>query len=385
MKNILYTACFLMMPSSFLFAQEANTAKPQKIYGIAREDKPVAYYENQSRLWQELIEKEPSYAEGWINYFRAERAKLQLEQPDLWMNDKEAFNNTLSPILIKAKKDIGNTFDYYWMKAYNTSGKTRVDALKKAHSIDPERDEIYGGLLVHYASNFNTKEAVLLGKRMLMSNIYSDANLKWNYNALVSVEKDGILITLGDIDGISKWVLQYGANIRPDVLVISKWLLATDTAYQHTIYRTIDIPLPKLQVTNFKDTSLYADYLIADLLKRAKRPAYISSGNPPSFFKNNGLEGNLHLVGIVLKYSNEAFDNTPFLIENFENNYYLEYLFKNFQHHQEDKLVKMQLNATYLPGLKQLKEYFQSKGKEAKVKHYDKLINQIVSDSLLKE
>ena len=38
-----------------------------------------------------------------------------------------------------------------------------------------------------------------------------------------------MIITNGDMDGIPKYVLQSGANVRPDVLIISKWFLVLGT------------------------------------------------------------------------------------------------------------------------------------------------------------
>ena len=373
------------VPSSILFAQQESNVKPNKIEGIAKENKSLSYYQEQSSLWHALVEKEPDYAEGWHYYYKAERAKLQLEQPHLWANDKKAFYLKLSPITNEAKKYIASEFEYHYLMGLNSEGKDAADALKKAYEIDPERSEAYGWLFTHYVPRFKKEQCIDLAKRMLKNNTYSDANLKWNYNALMSVEKDGILISNGDMDGIPKWVLQYGANIRNDVMVTNKWLLATDEIYRNKVYSIIGLDLPKLNKSDFANMSLYVDYLAADILKRSKRPTYISSGTQLKFINDNGLKGKMYLVGNVLKYSENCFNNTDVIIDNFEQKYVLEYLLKNFQQHHEDEMVKTRMNLTYLPGLVHLKNHYQSLGQETKYKHYESLINTIIEESGRKE
>lgn len=365
--------------------QNTNKARPEKIDGIAKENKSIAYYEEQSKLWQALIKEDPKNAEAWNYYYKAERAKLQLENPNLWTQNKESFYEKLAPFLLKSKKHIGNKFEYFYLKGLNSTGQNSINALKKAYAIDSERSEVYGPLLNYYVPLFNEKECKDLAKRMLNSNIYSDANLKWNYNSLQSVEKNGVIISNGDMDGIPKWVLQYGAEIRQDVIATNKWFLAFDKEYLKKIYNKIDINIPEKNEEDFENIALYADYLAADILKRSKRPAYISAGTPDQFFKDHGLEDKMYLVGNVLKYSEKSFDNTALLIENFEEKYYLEDIFKNFQKHHEDEIVKTQLNFAYLPGLTQLKKHYKSTQDEIKYKYYNNIIQRIAEASGQKE
>lgn len=359
--------------------------KPDKIQGIAKEDKPLSYYQEQSGLWKLLIEKDPKNAEAWHYYYRAERARLQLQKPELWPNRKEMFYQELNPILDNAKLSIANTFEYHYLKGLNSSGDSSIDALKKAYAIDPNRTEIYGWLFVYYAPLFDKANLSELATKMLESNIYSNANLLWNYNALQSVAKNGVIITNGDMDGIPKWVLQYGANIRPDVLVISKWFLADHKNYLGKVLERLNLKLSLKSMSDFNTMAEYVDYLTAEVLKNTKRPIYMSSGTSIEFFRKYGLEENMYVVGNVLKYSRQKFNNTAIIKTNFEKKYMLEYLFKNFQHHTEDDVVKGQMNLTYLPGLMHLKNHYKATNQNEKVDYYDSVINKIAKDSGRKE
>lgn len=382
---MLFNKTYLITFLIFCITFGSLAQRPQKIQGIAKEDKPISYYKEQSKLWYELIQKDPKQAEAWHYYYKSERARLQLEQPDLWANNKDAFYKKLNPILDNAQKHITNEYEYFYLRGLNTRWDSAITLLKKAYSIDPYRSESYGWLFSHYAPNFNETKSKEIAKKMLESNVYSDANLKWNYNALQSVEKNGVIITNGDMDAIPKWVLQYGQGVRTDVLVISKWFFATEPTYKEQILKRLDIQEPEKRVEDFKGIPEYVDYITAELLKRIHRPIYMSSGTPMEFFRNHNLDDKMYLVGNALKYSEKDFDNTAVIKKNFEEKYYLEYLFKNFQHHPEDNVVKTNMNLTYLPGLIHLKDYYTKQNQSDKIEYYESLIQKVAKDSGRKE
>ena len=377
----------ILLGSTILFSQnrEHRKVRPKKIEGIAKEEKTVSYYTEQSLLWKQLLDEKPDNSEAWQNYYKAERAKLQLEDPDLWVNNRQLFYERLEPIISKSEGHIGNEFDFFYMKGLNSEGKSSIENLKMAYSIDPERPEVYGWLFSYYVPRFKEPECKELAGKMLTANIYSDANLKWNYNALVSVDRNGVIISNGDMDGIPKWVLQYGAGVRNDVLVVNKWFMADSEKYRIEIYERLNLSEAELGKSDFQDLAKYADYLVVDLFKRVELPMYISSGTSLKFFEENELEDKMYLVGNVLKYSTKKFDNISVIKNNFENNYFMEYIFQNFQHHHEDEIVKTQMNLTYLPSLILLREYYESVEDRHKYDHYDSLINKIASDSGKKE
>ncbi len=373
----------LLVGSTLLLSQHTvkSEHKPKKIEGIAKEDKPLHYYLEQSKLWQVLIIENPKNAEAWHQYYKAERAALQLQYREPWVNDKPAFYKKLSPILERAEKHISDQFEYHYMLGMNAEKKEAMKALKQAYSIDPERSETYGWLFTYNIPEFNEKECVDLAKRMLKANTYSDANLKWNYNALQSIDQGGLIISNGDMDGLPKWVLQYGAGVRQDVLVVSKWFLADMDDYREKVYSKLNLELPDLKKSDFETLALYADYLAVDLLKRTNQSAYISAGTSLQFFKDNQIEDKMYLVGNVLKYSEEPFDNTAVIEENLENKYYMQYLLQNFQHHHEDEVVKSRMNLTYLPSLVHLKNHYAKTQQEEKLAYCDQLIDRIAMDS----
>ena len=378
-RNYLLVICIFVSSMLTLTAQ-----KPQKILGIAKEDKTISYYQQQAKLWQQLTQKDPKNAEAWHYYYKAERSKAQLQNPK-WVNDQEGFYAKLQPILQKAKKHIGNSFEYHYIQGMNAKGDRSIQAFTKAYEIDPDRSEVYGWLFTHYFPLFKEKQLKDLAKRMLKANIYSNANLKWNYNALQSAQANAVFISNGDMDGLPKLVLQYGQGVRKDILTVSKWFLAQFEDYRATVFKKLGIPKPSKKQTQFQSLSDYADYLAAYILKTSKRPAYISAGTPIQFFRDQGIKDNIYLVGNALKYAQKDFDNTAIIKQNIEEKYFLEYLLNNFQQHPEDEIVKTQMNLTYLPAFVHMKKHYQKKKKTQKVDFYNRLIERIASESGRKE
>ncbi len=367
------------------YTTSSAQAKAQTILGIAKEDHPPEYYDEQAQLWNDIIKEDQTNGMAWQNYYKAKRAYLQLADATLWANEKDAFYASLNPIILSAQKAIPETFDYYYIKGLNSQRAVCIDAFEKAHAIDPDRSEVYGWLFSYYVPRFNTEKCTDLAEKMLANNTYSDANLKWNYNALQSVEPNALLISNGDMDGSPKWVLQYGNNTRPDVLVANKWLMGTDIEHCKKIYEKLGIPMTSKSENDFDTTSEYVDFLAADILMRSPRPSYIAVGTSWTFLDAYNLSDKMFIVGNVLRFSKEDFDNIPVLVNNIENKYSIEHISHSFQKHPEDAMVKKHMHVTYLPGFMMLKEHYLATGQTEQADKMETVINIIAEESGRKE
>ena len=380
MKNLL-----IFMATFFSILPGIYAQKPQKILGIAKENKTIEYYKLQSSLWQDEIKENAEDGDAWINYYRAERAKLQLERPDLWPAEKETFYEILSPIITRLAYNIPDTFEYYYLKGMNSNDEEAKPAFLKAYEIDPEREEVYGWLLVHYIYNFEEGSLTELSERMLRANIYSNASIMWNYNALESLDKNSIILTNGDMDSLQKWVLQYGQGIRMDVLVANRWMLVFDEGYRKKVFSMANVALPRKNRSDFENTTDFVDYLTAEILINTDRPAYMSTGTGLQFFRQQQLEDKMYIVGNAIKYSEQNFNNTQVIRENFENKLFMEYLLTNFQVHSQDEVVKKNMNWTYLPALFHLRNHYDKLNLKDKSEWCSVLIDKIATDSGRKE
>ena len=364
-----------------LLATNASAQTPQEIFGIAKEARSTEYYKEQAELWKKALDKTPDNSFAWYQYYKAKRAWWQKTDPAIWASNQKAILERLEPILIEAEPHINNTADYYLMQAANAPLNNRHLFYEKAFAADPDRVESYEGLLVHYVLHFENDKATAIARKMLDNNYYSNANLKWNYNGLVTVEQKGVFITHGDMDTSPKWVLQFGKGIKTDVLVVNKWLLINNAEYQEVIFRKLNMPPFEKTASDFNDALSYADAMSLYLLFNSPLPVYMSCGTDISLFKNADIMDRMYLVGLAFLYATEPFDNTAITQHNFENKYDLEYLLNNFQTHTEDEMVKRYMNVTYIPGLMKLKSVYSQKKMGQKLELVNTLIDRIADES----
>lgn len=355
--------------------------KPEPILGIAKENKSTQYYKEQLALWKKETVKTPKDANSWYQTYKAHRAYLQKTQTEEWMKNQSVIYAQLRETIDASKKHIDGTFEYYVMESLNCKGRKAVGFSEKAFAINPNRSETYEGLLIYYTTTFEAEKAKPIAERMLNSNHFSNSNLKWNFNALQTTAKNGVIITHGDLDAIPKWVLQYGKDIRTDVMVVNKWLLSDDKKYRAKVLIKLGMKDLDKKQEDYKDVSDYVNDLMAHLLKNSKRPIYMGCGTNVAFFKDYDLENKMYLVGTSFQYSEENVDNLALVIKNFEQVYDLEYLFNNFQIHSDNEMIKRYLNVAYIPGLMKLKKHYQQTNDLAKVAKYDKLIDRVAEDS----
>lgn len=377
MKKIIF-ACFILCACSInMFAQ-----KPQVILGIAKENKSVDYYQEQSNLWKKETTKKPNNAFAWWQYYKAQKAYFQLTQPQTWLNNQKEIFRQLNPIVAGAKKNVGNSFEYYLLEAVNNRwDPNSIDYLKKAYQIDPDRKEVHESLLIYYVRNFKKKEAAEVAQKMLENNYYSNASLMWNYNALQTVAPNSVFITNGDMDTIPKWVLQAAKGIRKDVLIISKWSMATLENYRKEMFKKIGMKPYDKKESDFSTAAEYVDHLVAYIMKNSPKPTYTGCGTSKKYFREMNMEENIYLVGTTFVFSKKNFDNFAVTKESFENKYRLEYLLDNFQTHEEDAVVKSHMNLTYLPGLIKMKHHFEKENNTKKANYYNALIEIIAKES----
>ncbi|HPH22201.1 MAG TPA: hypothetical protein PLE32_25595, partial [Haliscomenobacter sp.] len=68
-------------------------------------------------------------------------------------------------------------------------------------------------------------QVVAICKEWYQSGQYSPGVLNWNYNALMSVEKNALIFTQQESDTYPALMLQNALNVRPDVKVLGVQLL----------------------------------------------------------------------------------------------------------------------------------------------------------------
>jgi hypothetical protein len=363
MKKII--SLFLLFGFGFAFVM-AQT--PEKIYSIAKVEKPHEYFVQQAELWWKVIEKDKKNEDAWYNYYKANRYSLMTykgingfdgHRNDGWEKES-SYLKPLDEILQLIEINIPNSFtDLRLRKVGNPNDDDMFKNLEKAYLMRPNEADLYDAIITYYEMKGNYAKRKEFNEKLFNSNEISSGFLNYCYNVLMSLKSNSIILTFGDNDTYPMWLIQDVLNIRNDVIVLNVSLLA-DPNYQSIMFNKINI---KSNAKTYKDGATsesekeIVDYILKNI-NLEQHPLYVGL---PAWKQLKDYENNLYLVGLALEYSKSNIDNIALLKNNFENKYALDYLFNRFKYDMSASIVD-RMNINYLPGIFKLYEHYNLSG-----------------------
>jgi len=193
-----------------------DVVRPEEILSkrlVVYDDETYAKLE---QLWKEYNDKFPSeYA--YSNWAYAARYAGDEKYQDILDKGLEKYPANPTLLYLKALIGLGKS-----------DNAEIIKYLEKAISIDPGYTDAWFVLAVQYMTNGDEDRANLALKNVLESGVITDEVMDYNYNMLMSLDRDAVLITNGDNDTYPGWILQRILDIRPDVTIVNRSLLNTD-------------------------------------------------------------------------------------------------------------------------------------------------------------
>lgn len=360
MRKIVYIAVLFLVN---LFLSSAQ--KAEQIKSIAHVYKSHDWYLKQAELWKSEIDKNPMNENGWYNYFMANRM-ARFEFDNKGDSSKEYYSETpflMNPdsLVGKAQLAIPNTFTSNYLVWRNLGcSPSHFQHLEKAYALNPTFEGINSEMVVYYETQYEREKRKYYNEAWYKSKDQSHLNfylLSYNYNVLMSVKENGLLLTFGDNDTFPIWILQDVFGIRQDVISVNVNLLSID-AYRDAIFKELNIrPLSSLEKAGSDEGRevKIVDYIITN--KPANLPLFIGLTSWKEFDKYP----NMYLEGLVLEYSIENIDNIAYLKNNFENKYQLDYITNRFVYEESPEIVN-RMNMGYLAGIFKLYDHYKKSG-----------------------
>jgi len=371
-------------------ASEALTAQsPQKIYPYSREQRPAAWYKEQVAAWRNVIDKNPKNATAWYNYYYANRLLLRFNPEE--KKSEEEKSAVFNEIARQMEQNVPDSYEYNMVKwLIGGSDQRYLPYLEKAAELAaPDRTEHLDGMINTGEIQRNIIMRDRYSKQKFDAGEVSPGMLYYNYNTLIGLEPDAILITAGDNDTYPAFVLQ-SLGIRKDVHVVNAALIQIDE-YRDKLFKELGLdPWEKLwgnthsaeeaalqrfrkkilayMATNKKGCPLYV----------ALTAAYLIQMSDPQ------IEANMFVTGLAIKYNKAPFDNIRVLKENFERLYALDYLDKSFFPDFAAPLVKV-INTNYVVPMLNLYDYYKTSGDEFHGMWIAGKLREIVRDTPLEE
>ena len=249
---------------------------PEPIVSITQELYEMDYYYTQVNLWNNEVELDENNADAWMNYYLACRV-VNMLTPEQNPHD-------LDLIYEDIEANITDTYEYHYLTYLNGGSDTSLFShLEKAYALDPSRLEVLSHLVSYYAIKGDEDQMAMYNKLWLESGEISPGILNWNYNALIGLDQNAILLTYGDNDTYPSWMLQQVQAIRTDVEVVNIHLLRNREYIDH-IFSSCGVP-------HFSPTSeqKVEDDLIPivdHLFYNSGRPVYVNV-TLPKMIRNN--------------------------------------------------------------------------------------------------
>ena len=299
-----------------LFGQESP--KKEKVYSLVKQKRTTKWYKQQADLWGEHLDKNPTDADAWLNYYTTNRM-LKIYREGVTPSQLDSL---VEQIAVK----IPNTFEHHYIAFWNSGLRNLVENVKhlqKAQELGPDRIELHDDLMTYYQVIRDKENIKSVAHKWFASNDISPGIYAWCYNMLQCVDDNAFLITVGDNDTYPAWVLQEVKGVKPNVSVINASLITYDD-YRERYFKELGLPAYEIDTTGKMDWHEITSSLIQHIKKHSKRPMYFSISAQKHLYE--AFESEIYNVGMAYKWTETKFDNIAVTKKNYEKYMLLDYL-----------------------------------------------------------
>jgi hypothetical protein len=259
-----------------------DVQRPEKIVSKRQVIYDTETYAKLAELWKQYNKEFPS-EDAYGNWMYAARYAEDKDYDKLLEKGLKKYPANPTLLYLKAMQSCGTHID---MEAR--------ELLERATRLDPSYMDPWFGLVGIYMDQ-NDEENTDIALRHLLEGavIYEDI-MDYNYNMLMGLGKDAILITNGDMDTYPGWILTRILKHRADVTIVNRSLLNTDWYPIYLIDRGLPNFITKSSLEEFRNNIMedirakkapvppggpFGDTLIVRLIESAEqagRPVYFS-------------------------------------------------------------------------------------------------------------
>jgi hypothetical protein len=331
------------MHNAAMAQQAAEPAAQAKVPAVEIEQRTNADYKTSANFWQQQVAANATNEEAWLNLYKATRYASYTEHSRTIASDNQM---KLNDVLARMNNAVPNSFAFNYCTFLNSNRNDEAVAyLKKAYNLKPEEQELWDDMLCEAIIANDDASKLLFSKKLSEKKIYSDAEMEYNRNVLNSVERNGVLITHGNVDTYPIIMLQQLYALRTDVQVIClDWY--GSQRYLNTTKQLLGLKEGKLNKDDLNAS-------LQNILAGAEgKTTYMALTLPPTMLQDNAK--NLYCTGLAMKYSKTELQNLESLKFNWESLFQ-----KNFINSTDD------INKNYLVPLLFLRKAYTAMGDAA--------------------
>ncbi len=226
----------------------------------------------------------------------------------------------LDAIVGEMQSNIPQSFEYHYAAYLNSNlDKSKFHHLQKAYAINPANPEIYGDFMLHYELTNELSNRKSFSNKLYQSKAVQNDVLSYNYNVLMSLEKNAILFTNGEDDTYPLWIWQDVKKLRTDVIVLNISLLLKQD-YLNLKAKEHSLSFPSASLLQNKPAAFYRKFC----LENKSHAVYFALSINPAYLKD--ITSYLYVSGLAYKFSLSDFDNRKTTYDNWNKRFNIEYL-----------------------------------------------------------
>lgn len=333
---------------------------PEEIPDFVQKIMSHEWYLEQGRLWKEEIDANRSNAHAWYSCYKAGRYAVFTDTAS-----RSGGLGKLEGLIDDMEKAIPESFEYHYCRWWNGGNDpSRFPHLQRAFEIRPDYAMLAEEFIVYYEMHGDRGKMAEFNRKWYQVKELPRSVLNFQYNVLMSLEENAILVTAGDMDTYPVWMLQQVKGIRPDVTVLNTSLMS-DPDYRRMM-------MAQLKLEGDTDAATGAEFWKSVVDHGPSRPLYFALTVPPEYIEP--LQDNLYTVGLANRYSPKRFDNIALLKRNWDR-FRLDYLTLDFydeEYQFNDGHLQM-LNLNYVTPAVLLYEHYMLAGEREKAEQFREL------------
>ena len=299
-----------------------NVVEPQTVENGHK----TQWYEDQACAWQKVVSADPKNETAWRNLFRASYL-YEYYRVGIYRSSYES--PMTDGVLRKMKEAIPDSYAFYislcqdWLSEWGEfDPNILIKALKNvpddisSHELSP---------LIFRLWRYNPESIYLEGlfRNLYVKRYYSERIMRYGWNLMQSMQKDAIYVARSWYQYEQMVMMQYIFDERKDIMIISYDDILSDDKYRRDICKRLKLlPFVAGKYNSNEDVRVASDFM-KYLKQRCDRPLYLSldlaytAGIDKSWLYNEGL---------LLKCSEEQYDNILVALHNIREVYDLSYL-----------------------------------------------------------
>lgn len=308
----------------------ASAQKAETIESISANSHEAEWYGVQVQAWQKVLDENPKDEWAWRNLFRATCYRDIFT--DGFGDDQD--QSKTADVLRKMEDTLPDSYVLNLCKGRfclsTDSAARRGDNIFRAIELmleDANAEDVDYLTCRLWVTDPENSKIIELNKRTYEQGYFPERILRYNWNMLQSMEPNALYFANGDNITKPMKTLQDALDMRQDVVVVPMSFLYVDK-FRDVLFKRLGISPMEVNWADYsqygEDWSkrFYADMMMY-LIHESKRPAYFSA----DVLTHAALDkDSIYNEGLLLKWSDQQYDNFAVAMHNVKEVYHLDYL-----------------------------------------------------------